>query len=178
MGREPAICLMFPDRPVRSMPGWPTRGDPTATCSPPAAEPTPGLMPLLEWASRNAIRTAVVTNAPRANAEAMLAGLGLADRFPVLIIGDELAHGKPHPLPYLTALERLGSTPERAFAFEDSKSGVRAGAAAGIETIGMRTSLDDATLREAGAAWTIADFTDGALAARLAAEFHPVSAGF
>lgn len=134
-------------------------------------EPTPGLMPLLEWASRNAIRMAVVTNAPRPNAEVMLASLGIADRFPVLIIGDEMAHGKPHPLPYLTALERLGSAPERALAFEDSKSGVRAGAAAGIETIGMRTSLDDATLREAGAAWTIADFTDPMLIARLEAEF-------
>jgi HAD superfamily hydrolase (TIGR01509 family) len=174
------LAWMFPDRPVEEHAGLADEKEILfrSLLAAGRLEPTPGLMPLLEWASRNAVRTAVVTNAPRANAEAMLAGLGLADRFPVLIIGDEMAHGKPHPLPYLTALERLGSTPERAFAFEDSKSGVRAGAAAGIETIGMRTSLDDATLREAGAAWTIADFTDGALAARLAAEFHPVSAGF
>ena len=68
-------------------------------------------------------------------------------------------------------VEPVRNAPERAFAFEDSRSGVRAGAAAGIETIGMRTSLDDATLRAAGAAWTIADFTDPMLIARLEADF-------
>lgn len=168
------LAWMFPDRPVEEHPELADRKEMLfrSLLAAGGLEPTPGLAPLLEWASRNAVKTAVVTNAPRANAEVMLAGLGLADRFPVLIIGDEMAHGKPHPLPYQTALERLGSTPERAFAFEDSTSGVRAAVAAGIETIGMRTSLDDATLRESGAAWTITDFTDATLARRLAADFR------
>jgi beta-phosphoglucomutase len=111
----------------------------------------------------------VVTNAPRANAELMLTGLGLATRFPVLVIGDELAHGKPHPLPYLTGLERLGAAPERALAFEDSLSGIRAAAAAGIHTFGIRTALSDAALLGAGAAAVIDDFTDAALWALLEA---------
>ncbi|WP_374446316.1 HAD family hydrolase [Stella sp.] len=134
--------------------------------------PTPGLPALLARAARSGWKTAVVTNAPRTNAELMLGGLGLADRFPVLVIGDEIARGKPDPLPYRTALERLGSTPDHAFAFEDSRSGVAAAAAAGIETIGVRTGLDDQALRTAGAAWTIADFRDAELARRLAADFR------
>ncbi|MCC7272083.1 MAG: HAD-IA family hydrolase [Alphaproteobacteria bacterium] len=133
--------------------------------------PLPGLTALLEWAAGLALRTAVVTNAPRDNAELMLGGLGLATRFPVLVIGDELARGKPDPLPYATALERLGSTADRAFAFEDSCSGVRAAAAAGIETFGLLTGLDEPTLRAAGAAAVIDDFADPRLLAKLEAEF-------
>ncbi len=133
--------------------------------------PTPGLMGLLAWAERHGIKTAVVTNAPRDNAELMLAGLGLADRFPVLVIGDELARGKPDPLPYRTALERLDSTPGQALAFEDSRSGVQAAAAAGIETIGMLTGLDEATLKAAGATWTMRDFSDPRFLAKLETDY-------
>ncbi|MFM8990183.1 MAG: HAD family hydrolase, partial [Alphaproteobacteria bacterium] len=89
-------------------------------------EPVPGLAALLAWGARNALRTAVVTNAPRANAEQMLAGLGLSARFDVVVIGDELACGKPDPLPYATALGLLGAEPGRAVAFEDSRSGIAA----------------------------------------------------
>ncbi len=89
----------------------------------------------------------------------------------MLVIGDELDRGKPDPLPYLTGLSRLGSVRERALAFEDSRSGVQAASAAGIETIGLRTGLDDATLRAAGAAATIADFTDAWFLEKLAREF-------
>jgi HAD superfamily hydrolase (TIGR01509 family) len=134
-------------------------------------EPLPGLMALLDWASARQIKMGVVTNAPRANAETMLKGLGLSARFPVLVIGDELDRGKPDPLPYVTGLQRLGSARERALAFEDSRSGVAAASAARIETIGLRTGLDDATLRAAGAAATIADFTDAWFLEKLAREF-------
>jgi HAD superfamily hydrolase (TIGR01509 family) len=125
--------------------------------------PTAGLPDLLTWAEALALPTAVVTNAPRDNATLMLRGLGLADRFPVLVIGDELARGKPDPLPYLTAMQRLGTDPSRSLAFEDSLSGVRAAAAAGIETIGLMTALGEHALRDAGASAVIRDFTDAVL---------------
>lgn len=133
--------------------------------------PTPGLMALLAWAEYCDVKTAVVTNAPRDNAELMLAGLGLSTRFPVLVIATELARGKPDPLPYLTALERLGTTADRALAFEDSRAGVQAAHAAGIETIGLTTGLDDATLRGAGASATMADFADPWFLDKLARDF-------
>ena len=136
-----------------------------------AMHPLPGLLDLLAWADRRAIKCAVVTNAPRANAEMMLGALGLRERFPVLVLGDELARGKPDPLPYLTALDRLGAQASQALAFEDSRSGVAAAHAAGIETIGMLTGLDDAALRASGAAATVGDFTDSWLLAKLDREF-------
>src|SRR6266540_200563 len=43
--------------------------------------PSPGLMALLDRADRAGVPYAAVTNAPRLNAEMMLAGLGIAQRF-------------------------------------------------------------------------------------------------
>ena len=122
--------------------------------------PTQGTLQLLDWAMAHNCGTAVVTNAPRQNAELMLKGIGLLDRIPTLIIADELARGKPDPLPYLTGLERLNGTASRALAFEDSLSGIRAAVAAGIQTFGIRTALPDETLLKAGASHVISDFTD------------------
>lgn len=130
--------------------------------------PTAGLAELLAWAERHAVPAAVVTNAPRANAMRMLDGLGLGTRFPVVVIGDELARGKPDPLPYLTALAQLGVGPSDALAFEDSLAGVRAAAGAGIATFGMLTALPEATLRAAGACAVLRDFRDPGLLAELA----------
>ena len=125
--------------------------------------PMAGLGRLLDWAEARNLPTAVVTNAPRANAALMLAAIGLGERFDALVIGDELAHGKPHPLPYLTGLEKLGAAPDMALAFEDSLSGVRAAAGAEITTFGMLGAFDEATLRTNGAAHVIRDFEDARL---------------
>ena len=107
----------------------------------------------------------MVTNAPRANALMMLGALGITDRFRGMIIGDEMANPKPHPEPYLVGMERLGARPARAVAFEDSRSGVRAAAAAGLPVVGMATSLAPSALREAGASLVARDFTDPELIA-------------
>ncbi|KAF1060441.1 HAD family hydrolase [Burkholderia gladioli] len=130
--------------------------------------PTAGTEALLDRIARAGLRSAVVTNAPRENARMMLEALGLGAYFETLVIGGELAHGKPHPLPYLTALESIGGDAAHAVAFEDSASGVRSASSAGIHTFGMRTALDDAQLREAGAHDTIRDFSDPRLEAWLA----------
>ncbi|HEY1609756.1 MAG TPA: HAD-IA family hydrolase [Paraburkholderia sp.] len=122
--------------------------------------PTAGTDTILDYAERVGARTAVVTNAPRENATMMLNALGLGERLGPLVIGGELAQGKPHPLPYLTALDLLDAKAEHAVAFEDSASGVRSASSAGIHTFGMLTALSEERLREAGAKGVIADFDD------------------
>ncbi|MEL6598477.1 MAG: HAD-IA family hydrolase [Pseudomonadota bacterium] len=130
-------------------------------------DPIPGAVALLDWADRHALPRAVVTNAPRENAEAMLRAIGLRDRFDTVVIGAECAAPKPDPEPYRAAMRMLGATPECSIAFEDSGSGIRAAAASGAYTFGLRTGLDDAMLRAAGAQETLADYTDPALWLRL-----------
>lgn len=136
-----------------------------------ALVPTAGLAPLLAWAATLGLRTAVVTNAMRPNTELMLQALKLDTRFDTIVIADELPRGKPDPLPYATALERLGTTASQAVAFEDSRSGIASAVAAGIETVGLTTGLDAATLRGVGARIAVPDFADPQLSALLAASF-------
>jgi HAD superfamily hydrolase (TIGR01509 family) len=125
-----------------------------------ALEPILGALALLDFADRRGLKRAVVTNAPRANAEKVLAALGIGQRLPILVIGSELARSKPDPLPYLTALEHTGASAAHSIAFEDSLSGVRAAAAAGLSVVGMMTTLDSRTLIEAGATFAASNFTD------------------
>ncbi len=135
--------------------------------------PMPGLLALLDWAERRAIPAVIVSNAPRANCELMLAALGLAARFPQVVLAEDLARGKPDPLPYLTGLDVLGADPSRSMAFEDSPSGVRAAVAAGLPVIGIGSGAAAEALLSAGAALVATDFRDArvmeAVEARLAA---------
>jgi HAD superfamily hydrolase (TIGR01509 family) len=122
--------------------------------------PLPGLMALLALADRANIPMVAVTNAPRLNAEMLLSGLGIVERFKVLVIGDELQHGKPHPMPYLEGLRAVGALPEASVAFEDSRSGVRSASSAGIATVGIRTGLSHDDMLAAGAVMTAKAFDD------------------
>ncbi|HEY1942193.1 MAG TPA: HAD-IA family hydrolase [Roseiarcus sp.] len=125
-----------------------------------ALDPIAGAGALLDFADARGLRRAVVTNAPRANADLVLKALGLDARLPIRVIGGELARSKPDPLPYLTGLERTGARAEHSVAFEDSPSGVRAAVAAGLAVVGLTTSLDADRLIALGASLAVADFTD------------------
>ncbi len=133
-----------------------------------AAPTMPGADALMQRAKAAGWGIAIVTNAPRDNAIAMLAATGLAGHVAEIVIGGELPRAKPDPLPYQEAMRRLGVTPDRALAFEDSPSGARAARGSGAYTVGIRSSLDDHALRQAGAHMTLTDFTDPALEPALA----------
>ena len=137
-------------------------------------EPARGLADFLAWLDGRSIPIGVVTNAPRLNAEQELAGIGLADRFATLVIGDELEHSKPHPLPYLKGLEDLGGTARRSLAFEDSLSGIKAAKGAGLMVIGMTTGLSAERLMEEGADLAVPHFADSRLKAFVAARLDGV----
>jgi HAD superfamily hydrolase (TIGR01509 family) len=126
-------------------------------------KPLEGLLDLLDWAEGSGIKIALVTNAPRLNADHMLEVLGLAGRFKVEITIEEVERGKPDPLPYLTAIERLGISAGEAIAFEDSPSGMRAAKAAGLFSFGVLTGLTADEMRDVGADGAIMTFRDPVL---------------
>jgi len=131
--------------------------------------PLPGLPHLIEWMLAHNLRRAIVTNAPRDNAHHMLKGLGWADLFPIVVLAEELPRGKPDPLPYQTALQRVGVEAHEALVFEDSPSGIRSAVAAGIPTVAIASGHDPAYLETLGPNLVIADFTDLRLEAFLQA---------
>lgn len=124
-------------------------------------EGLPGLPELWRWAGERELARGLVTNAPRRNVDFLLRALSL--EFDLVVLAEELPTGKPDPLPYRTALERLGLAPAEALAFEDSPSGVRSAVGAGIPTVGLTTGHDPRGLEEAGAFLLIRDFSDGRL---------------
>jgi beta-phosphoglucomutase-like phosphatase (HAD superfamily) len=119
-----------------------------------------GVAALLDYADQLGLKRGVVTNAPRANAEAVLAALGLETRLKTIVVGSELERSKPDPLPYLTALKLTGASAARSVAFEDSAPGVRSAAAAGLKVVGLTTTLPERALVDAGASLAVSDFTD------------------
>ncbi len=125
--------------------------------------PMPGAPALIDLAGAQGWGVAVVTNAPRINAEHMLSAIGLRSRFETVIIGDECARGKPDPEPYVAAMRALGVAPAAAIAFEDSASGLQSARASGAYTVGIRSSATAEELMRHGAQTTLQDFIDPAL---------------
>jgi HAD superfamily hydrolase (TIGR01509 family) len=124
-------------------------------------EPLPGLVDFMEEGRRRGLSLALVTNAPRENAEAVLLALELDEKiFDEVVLSDEVGPVKPDPAPYTAALERLGVTPSEALAFEDSTSGIASAVGAGIPTVGIASTQAPQTLEDAGAFMVAEDFTE------------------
>ena len=126
-------------------------------------KPTPGLQSLLDWVGSNQLKKAVVTNAPRANAEFMLKALDLEKVFPTVILGEDAPRSKPDPAPYQLALTHLQIENHEAIVFEDSPSGLLSSTRAGIYSIGIASGHDREHLLKVGADRVIDDFTDANL---------------
>ena len=122
--------------------------------------PTAGFVAFLDYAEGTGFKTALVTNAPRANVDDVFKALSLSERLKLRIIGAELARAKPDPLPYLTAIEKLGADPKRSVAFEDSMSGLRSALGAGLAVVGIASGLPPEALLSAGASLAVTDFND------------------
>jgi HAD superfamily hydrolase (TIGR01509 family) len=58
-----------------------------------------------------------------------------AGSFDVVVTGDNVAHGKPHPEPYLHAARLLGVDPRASVAIEDSGPGAASAEAAGCRVL-------------------------------------------
>ncbi len=157
---ETIFATLFPDVPASQHGGMAEEKEELFRHKASALVPTNGLLCFLDLLEQRGVAMAIVTNAPRKNAEMMLKALGVASRFEHVIIGDELARGKPDPLPYLTAMQRLGAAPHSSVAFEDSRGGMRAAVSAGVLALGVTTSLDEDALMREGAAMGIPDFHD------------------
>ena len=120
----------------------------------------PGSVALLDVLRDLRMPVAVVSSS--ANAPAVLAAAGLADRFSTVVDGRVATAlglpGKPAPDTFVHAATECGTTPARAVVVEDAVSGVRAGAAGGFGlVIGVDRGAGADTLTAAGATLVVAD---------------------
>jgi HAD superfamily hydrolase (TIGR01509 family) len=100
-------------------------------------EPMPGALELIAALREAGIPIGLVSNSTRAFVDAALAAAELDGAFAVTVVGEEVAEPKPAPDTYLAAAAALGVDPAGCVVLEDSPTGVHAGRAAGMYTIGV-----------------------------------------
>jgi beta-phosphoglucomutase family hydrolase len=123
----------------------------------------PGSVVLLDHLHGLGLPLAVVSSS--ANAPAVLAAAGLADRFQTVVDGrvaKELGlPGKPAPDTFLHAAEALGATAATSVVLEDAVSGVRAGRAGSFGlVIGVDRGAGHEALTAAGADIVVSDLAE------------------
>ena len=92
-----------------------------------------GLNEMLNQLEKDKVPKAIATSSSRADAALCLGHL--ADRFDVIVTGDEVKQGKPAPDIFLLAVQRLALSPAHCLALEDSEAGALAALAAGMSVI-------------------------------------------
>jgi HAD superfamily hydrolase (TIGR01509 family) len=96
----------------------------------------PGALELLMELRQAGVKTALVTMSMRRMALAVVEAIPF-QAFDVVVAGDDVTHGKPHPEPYLKAAELLGVEPGECIAIEDSVTGLKSAEAAGCLPLGI-----------------------------------------
>jgi len=101
--------------------------------------PCKGMPELVEVLSGAGVPLAVVTSKRRKATLMGLRFLGLLEpaRFGVLVCGDDVTRGKPHPEAVELALTQLEADPARTVFVGDSSHDLEAGKAAGVTTVGV-----------------------------------------
>ena len=94
-----------------------------------------GAREILAYLKSVGFRVAVASSSTQAQIRSNLRLSGLAPFFDAIVSGEEVSAGKPDPEIFLRAAAALDCAPGQCFVFEDSLSGVRAGHAAGCDTI-------------------------------------------
>jgi HAD superfamily hydrolase (TIGR01509 family) len=82
-------------------------------------------------------RLGVASSSPLELIEYALDLSGLRKYFSAVVSSDDVALGKPEPDVYREACVRLGASPERAAAVEDSANGMRSASSAGLAVIAI-----------------------------------------
>jgi HAD superfamily hydrolase (TIGR01509 family) len=90
----------------------------------------PGAVELLASLREAGVRCGLVTMSYQRFVAPILAQLP-PETFRVVVTGDQVEYGKPHPEPYLTAAAALGVPAERCLAIEDSNTGAKSAEQAG-----------------------------------------------
>lgn len=112
-----------------------------------------GARNFLKHLYRRNMRLALVTGTSRHELYQILPA-SLRDLFSVVITGNDVKHGKPHPEPYLRSLKGLKIKPSEAVVIENAPFGIRSAKQAGLRCLALETSLPKKYLSEADAVFS------------------------
>ncbi len=104
------------------------------------AAPYPGALDVVREVRARGVPLGLVTGTDPRNIERFLGvDVGLFD---IVVAGPDVERGKPHPDPYLTAMEALDVEPERVLVVENAPLGIESGRKAGAHVVAVTTTLD------------------------------------
>jgi glycerol 3-phosphatase-1 len=176
LSARPITFFLPPESPLTSPPPPDVQkmeGELPRLCADSAHE-IPGARAFVADLTARGARWGVVTSGTDPLVRGWLGLLGIAPPA-VLVTGESVAQGKPHPAPYLLGRELLGlpaggeaegdaaaaaaAAPPRVLVAEDSPTGTRAGKAAGCFVLGILSSATVEQLRAAGADAVVRDWS-------------------
>jgi beta-phosphoglucomutase len=116
----------------------------------------PGAVSLIESLQAAGRPLALCSGALRTDIDPILAQLGLARCFDVIVSADDVRRSKPDPESYALAFARLSeryatllTVPEKTIAVEDTPSGIRSAKGAGLQVLAVTNSHCPGGLAEA-----------------------------
>ena len=97
----------------------------------------PGVKRLLRELDRANVQQWIVTSSGKSSVQALLQSMSadLTGIFAGMVTADDVERHKPHPDPYLLALDLSGANPEAVLVLEDSTPGLAAARAAGLRCL-------------------------------------------
>jgi beta-phosphoglucomutase len=111
----------------------------------------PGSLEFIRWARAQCRKLALTTSSECKIQQKIFTMYSLHSYFDVIITGDKIQHGKPHPEPYLKTVEALNLAAHMCVVIEDSLHGIIAAKEAGCRVVGITTSFSEERLLNAGA---------------------------
>lgn len=106
-----------------------------------------GFLDLHDEITSNELKTALVTASPKAMFHFVDSRLNLKGKFKSVIYGGMTNEQKPHPAPYLLAMEKLNVNPTATVIIEDSLHGLESAKNSGAVVIGIRGSIPEEQLK-------------------------------
>ncbi|MFP4661585.1 MAG: HAD family hydrolase [Halanaerobiales bacterium] len=100
-------------------------------------EPIIGVMQLLEDLELENIRIGLASSSSLRYIKSVLEKFGIDDYFSVMVSGEDVERGKPHPDIFQETARKLKVDPENCVVIEDSQNGVRAAKEAQMKCVGF-----------------------------------------
>ncbi len=109
----------------------------------------PGAIELLKSLNKHGFKLALGSSAPIENIRLVTESLHINNCFQAIVFGHEVTEGKPSPLGFLLAAQKLGIEPKRCVVIEDAIAGVAAAKRAGMRCIAITNTHSRESLAQA-----------------------------
>lgn len=94
-----------------------------------------GVVEILEYLKNSGKKIALASSTKKQKVISQLQDAGILNYFDEIVTGDMVEKSKPEPDIFLLASEKIGVSPERAYAIEDSYNGIRSAYRGGLRPI-------------------------------------------